>query len=437
MKHFVLAVTDDRDLVVVDGPLGERFLPCIDADDFGQLQAKLAGVLGIDATLLCLLRLLARDRSQPAFRLVEFHVPAVDQLYAAGFSRLPLGQAGSLAVDDERLHSPLMRRLAEDDSYRDTLLAPWEKPAWRGQVESWLSQNVAAFQRRTFRGVLRKLGSPWNYVASFNVGGMGAPCYFKAVRTWTSYEPELTKRLAHVAPTLIPRVMALDARRGWLVTAGAGELLSESPESPESALREFAKLQIRMIEELRLREASFGELWAQKSAISVGDLADKAWYAYARYCRSIGECPGSDAASGYRELRRRLAERCVAALPPTLVHPDFQPGNVAVETGGDPVFFDWGGATISHPFISLGQFMNCAGLGLSDVGAYLEPWTRFASAEDLDALAAMAPCLKRLDEVVEYAYVYDRVDPHSVMGQFLHADLRTFGRQLTEGTLIV
>ncbi len=119
------------------------------------------------------------------------------------------------------------------------------------------------------------------------------------------------------------------------------------------------------------------------------------------------------------------------------MHPDFQPGNVAVGPGGDPVFFDWGGATISHPFISLGQFMNCAGLGPPDVGAYLEPWTRFASAEDLDPLAAMAPCLKRLDEVVEYAYVYDRVDPRSVMGQSLHADLRTFGRQPAERTLIL
>jgi aminoglycoside phosphotransferase (APT) family kinase protein len=69
------------------------------------------------------------------------------------------------------------------------------------------------------------------------------------------------------------------------------------------------------------------------------------------------------------------------------VHPDFQPGNIGICPSGTVVFFDWGAATFSHPFISLGQFMSCTGLGLGDVGAYLRHWTRYA---DLDELAALA-----------------------------------------------
>jgi aminoglycoside phosphotransferase (APT) family kinase protein len=118
------------------------------------------------------------------------------------------------------------------------------------------------------------------------------------------------------------------------------------------------------------------------------------------------------------------------------VHPDFQPGNIGICPSGTVVFFDWGAATFSHPFISLGQFMSCTGLGVADVGAYLRHWTRYADLDELAALATVAPVLKRLDEVIEYAYVYQRVDPLSVMGLFLSADLAAFGRQLLDGALI-
>ena len=89
------------------------------------------------------------------------------------------------------------------------------------------------------------------------------------------------------------------------------------------------------------------------------------------------------------ELCERLAEYRV---PETLNHGDLNDGNVFVGDGST-VFIDWGDWCVSHPFYSLRTVLVSAeiSLGLEENSpelhplrdAYLEPWTRYESREDL------------------------------------------------------
>jgi hypothetical protein len=98
----------------------------------------------------------------------------------------------------------------------------------------------------------------------------------------------------------------------------------------------------------------------------------------------------------YAECCRRLAD---GGIPMTLQHDDLHDGNVFAGPAGHR-FFDWGDATVSHPFVSLlvsvrmaaGELDASAGnralLRLRD--AYLEPWSSFGGRTELRELCDLA-----------------------------------------------
>ena len=96
------------------------------------------------------------------------------------------------------------------------------------------------------------------------------------------------------------------------------------------------------------------------------------------------------------DLSQRVVELCARLvqyhIPETLNHGDFHDGNVFVR-GGRFSFIDWGDSCVSHPFYSLRTVLVSAeiSLGLEENipelrplrEAYLEPWTRYESREEL------------------------------------------------------
>ena len=82
------------------------------------------------------------------------------------------------------------------------------------------------------------------------------------------------------------------------------------------------------------------------------------------------------------------------ASPSLLNHGDFHDGNVLLRDGRI-TFFDWGDASVTHPFVTLRTFFVSIenSLKLDDyaftpemaelLDLYLQPWQRFASKEAL------------------------------------------------------
>jgi hypothetical protein len=114
----------------------------------------------------------------------------------------------------------------------------------------------------------------------------------------------------------------------------------------------------------------------------------------------IGQANGLTSAEWeqLKSMRERVEQICseLAAfgIPASLNHGDFHDGNVLIRDGRI-TFFDWGDASVTHPFVSLRTFFVSIeiSLGLDDyaftpemaslLDRYLEPWQKFAANDAL------------------------------------------------------
>jgi hypothetical protein len=199
------------------------------------------------------------------------------------------------------------------------------------------------------------------------------PVWFKASARSHGYESELVATLARCRPGLLPRVLACDPARGWLLTADAGTSFRELGNPPELWLRLLPR---------------YAEL--QREAVVPDAVPD----------RTLPRWPElfSELAASRLPLERAEAERLRAygprfaalceelaghSLPPAVQHDDLHDTNAFVD--GDRLrIVDWGDASLSHPFVSLVvtfRFLEERnGLEPADPwfatlrDAYLEPW---------------------------------------------------------------
>jgi aminoglycoside phosphotransferase (APT) family kinase protein len=98
-------------------------------------------------------------------------------------------------------------------------------------------------------------------------------------------------------------------------------------------------------------------------------------------------------------------------VPPTLVHGDLHPGNIAVPNGGC-VFFDWTDGCVAHPFFDLSQMLletrllpaaSAASARLLD--AYLDMWTDDEPRDRLQQAWALARPLAALHQAVSFQHI--------------------------------
>jgi hypothetical protein len=113
--------------------------------------------------------------------------------------------------------------------------------------------------------------------------------------------------------------------------------------------------------------------------------------------------------AGRDDVARACLDLARGGVPATVQHDDLHDGNVFVTDGGYR-FFDWGDATVSHPFLSLLVALRMAagalGLPAGDPAlgrlrdAYLEPWTTVGTARELrrqcDLALLVAPLARAL-----------------------------------------
>jgi hypothetical protein len=188
-----------------------------------------------------------------------------------------------------------------------------------------------------------------------------------------SFEPELVALLARKAPGLVPRVIASDGERRWLLLADAGvpfEDLGNRPALWLELLPLYAELQRDVPPPASLPDrtverwpALFEELAALELPLEPAELERLRAHA-----------------SRFAELCAELASY---ALPAAIQHDDLHHKN-AFADGELRRVIDWGDASRSHPFVSLAvtfRFLEERnGLPPADPwfarlrDAYLEPW---------------------------------------------------------------
>ncbi|MEV4345798.1 phosphotransferase [Actinoplanes sp. NPDC049596] len=244
----------------------------------------------------------------------------------------------------------------------------WHDPQWRQAAHAWITAHLDAPATGPIEEVRVR---PWS--VTHRVMTAAGPRWFKANITGCRYEAALAEALAGWVPgrTLAP--LAVERANGWLLTADAGPTLRDSGDGSDwvGLLQAYARLQRDVTPQAdRMIELGVPDLRLSR----LPSLAD-----------------------GVRQWCDELAGD---GIPATLQHDDLHDNNVF--TGFR--FFDWGDASVGHPFGSLLVALGVAGthdaVRLRD--AYLEVWSDLAPPKTLRRSASLAFRLARVSRALAW-----------------------------------
>lgn len=239
-------------------------------------------------------------------------------------------------------------------------------------VRAWVAEVLGADPSLE----LQKMRS---WATTLRVTAAGETYWFKACQPIQAFEPTLVATLATRWPDRLPRVLAFDAARAWLLTADAGATVGTLENAPEiwlRALPRYAELQRgeaghagehldHGVPDLRLTvlPERYEHLLSRPLPIGAEDLAR---------LDAFGPTFGG-----------LVADLATADLGESIQHDDLHVNSVCVR-GDELRVIDWGDASIAHPFFSLVVtfwFLERQnGLSPEDPwfdrlrSAYLEPW---------------------------------------------------------------
>ncbi|MFJ6199858.1 phosphotransferase family protein [Micromonospora sp. NPDC092111] len=306
-----------------------------------------------------------------------------------------------------------------------TISAPagWADPQWRTTALDWVAGHLDRHGRRV-TGPVEARVRPWSLV--WQVPTDAGPYWFKANNPGTRYEAVLLAELARRTPGRVLDPVAVDTGRGWSLLPDGGPSLRDLPEPDpgrwEGVLAEYADLQ-------RAVAGGAGELVAlgvpdQRPevlpALLAGLLDDRA----ALLLDAEG---GLDPATHarLREHLPRFAEDCrrlaAGGVPATLQHDDLHDGNIFVTPADGYRFFDWGDASVAHPFgtllVTLRSVAHTCSLPGGDPvllrlrDAYLEPWTDRHDRATLREVAGLAMRVATVSRALSWRRALDTTDP--------------------------
>lgn len=275
----------------------------------------------------------------------------------------------------------------------------WQDPAWRQEATAWI-RTQAARQSIEITGELEQPHTrAWSTV--LHVPTNQGMLFFKATAPETVYEVALTQALASWFPDCMPELVALDTGRGWMLTRDGGEQLRAAIRPMKDiapwqlVISRYAEVQVGLTEHitellsLRLPDhrlhvlpGRFRQLLADETSLMIDQEKGLTSAEWEEVKGKVGR---------FEQICRDLA---AYGIPESLDHGDFHDGNVLVRDGRI-TFFDWGDASVTHPFVSLRTFFVSieTSLDLEDysftpemdalLNLYLKPWQKFASKDDL------------------------------------------------------
>jgi hypothetical protein len=318
-----------------------------------------------------------------------------------------------------------------DQGQHEGAKTPWDQATWRNEALGWAARELAARGLRESgtarRGVRLR---PWSVLVRIPVEGAGttAAVWLKANPPASSFEAPLTAALAHWVPEYVLHPLAVDADRGWSLLPDGGELfwqvLDRTPADPrawEEPLRQYATMQRALVPHTEALE-QLGVPSARTT--SLPQVFDETVEFIASVTKTTAPLRQPAPAAGpaidparLRALRPRLlnwaAELADLGIPDSLDHSDLHEGQLFNPEPGRFTFFDWGDASVSHPFCSFlvpaEQFTERYGPDalprLRD--AYLEPWTgNGRSSKELRRALTLAGRLAVIGRAVTWGRIF-------------------------------
>lgn len=275
----------------------------------------------------------------------------------------------------------------------------WQNPDWLEQASEWIHAEAARHSITITDKIEQSHIYPWSTV--MRVPTREGILFFKATAAETVHETALTAALATWYPDCMPKLVAVDTTRGWMLMRDGGEQLRSfiRPNKDiapwEPVISRYAEVQVGLTQHISQllslgapdrRLAVLPGLYAQLLTEEKSLMIDQPKGLTSPELQQL-----QDLTARFEQICTELAS---AGIPESLNHGDFHDGNVLLRDGRI-TFFDWGDADVTHPFISLRSFFVSieSSLQLEDyaftpemsalLDRYLEAWQKFAAKEAL------------------------------------------------------
>jgi hypothetical protein len=269
---------------------------------------------------------------------------------------------------------------------------PWDEADWLDRAAVWTRAQLSHLGIETRGELILERTRPWAAVARIETSQ--GRMWFKEPAPVMAFEPALTALIAGRSPNDGPEVVAWEG--SWLLTRDAGPQLRTLLEADAARAPKWEEILPRYAELQLAHSGHVEELLALGAPDKRPDSLLADYPRLVQDVRALEEVPVE---------RARLAslepalDRTVAALlgpvPNSVIHEEVHEGNVFV-LNGHARFMDWGEGAVSHPFAGLTNTLRDIAyrrglepdspelLRLRDI--YLDPWTQFASLDDLRAM---------------------------------------------------
>jgi aminoglycoside/choline kinase family phosphotransferase len=302
----------------------------------------------------------------------------------------------------------------------------WHDPNWQKQAHAWIRAEAERNSIQIEGSIEQNHAYAWSTV--MRVPTDQGLLFFKATAPETIYESALTQLLANLYPDCLPDLVAVDTAHGWMLMRDGGEQLrafirpTQDIKPWEPVITRYAELQIGLaghVSEILALGIPDHRL-AALPALYVQLLNDEA-------SLMIDQEKGLTSAEfqQLQELTPRFGQICadLAAfgIPESLNHGDFHDGNILLKDGRI-TFFDWGDASVTHPFVSLRTFFVSIEIALKlddyaftpEMAAllerYLEPWQKFASQDALLAAYRISKPVAAIVKTLAWHQTISRLD---------------------------
>ena len=285
---------------------------------------------------------------------------------------------------------------------------PWERAGWFREASHWFLHQLDSHGIQV-TGSVEQFRAAWQRSAILRVRTTTGYCYFKAALDTPPNEAALTLALSERWPGLVPRPLAVDNRRNWMISR---DFLTTGPvpslaENYAPVARSLAELQIESLPELD-RWQALG--CPRRDIETLSDFLGRPERLHPMLRDGQGALDKSEIVSfdnQFNKLSDKSQKLTDYGVPDALVHADFKPANVYRHEQGYWLT-DWADTIIAHPFYSLVWFTEgflLAQKRRSDPGvlsgeirlaldrvteAYLEPFRAFADPESLREALALA-----------------------------------------------
>jgi hypothetical protein len=389
-RFVILLPSHDRSAVLTVGVGKRARLPSVESRA-GRLADALAALARTNGITAPFLRVAGREE-------LDGRTSFLCELDAASASwepRAPLRWLALDSADPVRLAQGLSGAVARWlDEQRGAPVpaqrAPWARPGWLDELREWVSGHVAV---RSGPHLVRQW--PLSSVQRFETDE--GSLYLKAAFSLFHHEPVMTEALSREHPGLVPEVVAVQRRRGWLLMRELqGPHVDGRPvDAWHEMVRVLAGIQqawLGRAEELvafGAPDRSLERLRAQLPQV-IDDLAPRARPSLPRLER----------------LCDRLAE---TELVNTLVHGDFHPGNGVAGPSGI-VIFDWSDACVAPALFDLPTFLDWTRFGSrrrAFVRTYAACWPR----REMERLWPLVAPLAHLHHAVSYRDIGTALEP--------------------------